>query len=86
MSLQATLTLLAPDLRIAARAGWGLLAMTLLLQVDQIARAQIAGSPDAMPKSSSARATACTACSISSLPIAPMQPTRKVSTCVSLPG
>ena len=31
-------------------------------------------------------ATACTACSISLRPIAPMQPTRKVSTCVSLPG
>ena len=40
----------------------------------------------AMSRSRSASATAFTACCISLRPIAPMQPTRNVSTCVSLPG
>ena len=39
-----------------------------------------------MPISRSVSRTALTACRISSGPTAPMQPTRNVSTCVSLPG
>ena len=39
-----------------------------------------------IPISASVSRTALTACRISSGPIAPMQPTRNVSTCVSLPG
>ena len=39
-----------------------------------------------IPSSRIASPMACTACCISLRPIAPMQPTRKVSTCVSLPG
>ena len=44
------------------------------------------GAPLAMPSSFIAPATAATASSSRSGPIAPMQPTRKVSTWVSLPG
>ena len=45
-----------------------------------------AGLTCRMPISRSVSRTALTACRISSGPIAPMQPTRNVSTCVSLPG
>ncbi len=45
-----------------------------------------AGDTWRMPISASVSRTALTACRISSGPIAPMHPTRKVSTCVSLPG
>ncbi len=44
------------------------------------------GAPLAIPISPSAFATAATASFISPAPIAPMQPTRKVSSWVSLPG
>ena len=45
-----------------------------------------AGLTCRIPSSASVSRTALTACRISSGPIAPMQPTRNVSTCVSLPG
>ena len=45
-----------------------------------------AGAPLPMPSSFRAPATAATASFISLGPIAPMQPTRNVSSCVSLPG
>ena len=45
-----------------------------------------AGVPSGMPISAKVSATAATACRISLAPMAPMQPTRKVSICVSLPG
>ena len=47
---------------------------------------RVPGAPEGMPISRSVSATALTACCISTRPMAPMQPTRKVSTCVSLPG
>ena len=50
------------------------------------ARALATGAICRIPSSASVSRTALTAWRISSGPIAPMQPTRNVSTCVSLPG
>lgn len=56
-------------------------------QDDEVGEAGVkAGAPLAMPISFIASATAATAPRISSGPMAPMQPTRNVSSCVSLPG
>ena len=63
-------------------------AVTLQQRVVEIedGQLQVAGCPLGMPISRSVSATAATACRISLAPMAPMQPTRKVSTWVSLPG
>ena len=81
MSLQATLTFCAPDLRTAASAG-----CSFAVAMADCGAFYSAGAPLGMPISRSVSATALTACCISLRPMAPMQPTRKVSSCVSLPG
>jgi hypothetical protein len=85
MSLTATLTLLLPLLRTAVRAGCsgvGVVMASFSIDGQRAAR----GAPLAMPSSCIAPDTAATASFISAGPIAPMQPTRNVSTSVSLPG
>ena len=87
MSLTATLTLLLPLLRTAVRAGcsgWGVIGICHPGQAR--AQAASAGAPRRDAHLLHRAATAATASFISVGPIAPMQPTRNVSTCVSLPG
>ncbi len=79
MSLTATLTLLLPLLRTAVSAGCSGVGVVIGLLSEKARRV-------AMASSFIAPATAATASLISAGPIAPMQPTRKVSLCVSLPG
>ncbi len=86
MSLTATLTLLLPLLRTAVSAGCSGVGVVIARFSRRLASARAPASPLAMPSSFIAPATAATASFISAGPIAPMQPTRKVSTSVSLPG
>ena len=85
MSLTATLTLPLPLLRTAVSAGCSGVGV-VMAAILRRSRQRRFGAPLAMPSSRIAPATAATACFISAGPIAPMQPTRNVSTCVSLPG
>ena len=90
MSLTATLTLLLPLLRTAVSAGCSGVGVVIEILSSWAkargSRLRRAGVPRAMPSSFIAPATAATASCISAGPIAPMQPTRNVSTWVSLPG
>ena len=90
MSLTATFTLALPLLRTAASAGCSGVGVVMpplsFAGLCAPAAQRSFGVPLAIPRLRMASRTAATAPRISSGPMAPMQPTRKVSTSVSLPG
>ena len=86
MSLTATLTLLAAALAHRGERGmFGGVGVVMLVFVGGCRDAPVARR-STMPSSFIAPATARPPASSRCGPIAPMQPTRNVSTCVSLPG